>query len=340
VKGAAQSGAVADAQIAKWRGEIKQRQDEQRTSRLVNLAQDRIKDGRLSDSDDSAKAYLEQLKDLGPSASSSAQRVQRDLASAYLRKAREAALGNKQADADRWVSEARSLGVSASELSSFNRDMQSAKVRQQAAEAEKLANAARDRINEGKLTDPVNDSAAYWLAQLQANDANNSYVVAGSRALATKLLDRASAYGRDNKTTQMEADLTQAKRWGADQKDIDAIRQASLSRRNQPKAAPAAAGAPQAQDLQSKLKRTRYTAPEYPERALAQKISGSVTVEFTVSTSGEPIDIRVVSAEPAGTFDRAAIAAVKRWRYEPLTIDNVPQEVPARTTIRFNLPSN
>jgi protein TonB len=339
VKGASQSGAVPEAQITKWRAEIKQRQDEQRTSRLVNLAQDRIKDGRLSDSDDSAKAYLEQLKDLGPSAASSAQRVQRDLASAYLRKAREAALGNKQSEADRWVAEARSMGVSSSELNAFNRDMQSAKVRQQAAEAEKIANTAKDRIKDGRLTDPANDSAAYWLAQLQTNDPGNAYIVAGSRELATKLLDRASGYGRDNKTAQMENDLTQAKRWGADQKDIDAIRQASLSRRNQPKAA-AAASAQQSQDLQSKLKRTRYTAPEYPERALAQKISGSVTVEFTVSTSGEPIDIRVVSAEPAGTFDRAAISAVKRWRYEPLTIDNVPQEVPARTTIRFNLPSN
>ena len=51
------------------------------------------------------------------------------------------------------------------------------------------------------------------------------------------------------------------------------------------------------------------------------------------------LDVRVVSAEPAGTFDRAAIAAVKRWRYEPLVVNNVPQEVPARTTIRFNLPS-
>jgi protein TonB len=340
VKGAAQSGAVPDAQIAKWRAEIKQRQDEQRTTRLVNLAQDRIKDGRLSDSDDSAKAYLEQLKDLGPSAASSAQRVQRDLASAFLRKARELALGNKQGEADRYVAEARSLGVSSSELSSFNRDMQSAKLRQQAQEAEKLAGTARDRIKDGKLTDPANDSAAYWLTQLQSTDANNSYVVAGSRELATKLLDRASAYGRDNKTAQMEADLTQAKRWGADPKDIEAIRQASLSRRNQPKAAAAAASALSAQELQSKLKRTRYTAPEYPERALSQKISGSVTVEFTVSTSGEPIDISVISAEPAGTFDRAAISAVKRWRYEPLMIDNVPQEVPARTTIRFNLPSN
>ncbi|HVY80919.1 MAG TPA: energy transducer TonB [Steroidobacteraceae bacterium] len=339
VKGAQQSGSVPDAQIAKWRAEIKQRQDDQRQTRLVNLAQDRIKDGRLGDSDDSAEAYLNQLKDMGPAAASAAQRVQRDIAAAYLRKAREAFLNNKSSDMERWVAEARSLGVSASELNAFNRDLQSQKQRAQAAQIAELVGAAQARVKDGRLLDPANDSAAFYLTQLQSVDPNNSYLVAGSRELATKLLDRASAYGRDNKTAQMEADLTQAKRWGADQKDIDAIRQASLSRRNQPKPATAANGRSSPADLQAKLKRTRYTAPEYPERALAQKISGSVTVEFTVSTSGEPIDIRVVSAEPAGTFDRAAIAAVKRWRYEPLVIDNVPQEVPARTTIRFNLPS-
>jgi TonB family protein len=341
VKGAQQSGAVPDAQISKWRNEINRRQDEARQKRLVDLAEDRIKEGRLSDSDDSAKRYLEQLKELGPSAASAIQRVQRDLGAAYMRKAREAALANKGPETDRWLAEAKSVGVSSAELNGFQRELNTQKQRAQAAEAERLANLAKDRMKDGKLSEPANDSAAFYLSALQAADANHVYVAAGTRELATRLLDRASAASRDNRTAQMDADLAQARRWGADQKDIDAIKQASLSRRNAPK--PAATGgtasAAQAADLQSKLKRSRYTAPEYPERALNQKISGSVTVEFTVSTQGEPLDVRVVSAEPAGTFDRAAIAAVKRWRYEPLIIDNVPQEVPARTTIRFNLPS-
>jgi TonB family protein len=338
VKGAQQSGAVPDAQINKWRSEISRRQDEARQKRLVDLAQDRIRDGRLSDGDDSAKGYLDQLKDLGSSASSAQQRVARDLGSAFMRKAREAALANKGPEVDRWLAEAKSVGVSSSELNSFQRDLTSAKQRAAAAEADRLAGLAKDRMKDGKLVEPANDSAAFYLSALQAADANNSYVVAGGRELATKLLDRASGYGREGKSAQMEADLTQARRWGADPKDISAVQQASASRKSASKPATAASSV-SPQDLQARLKRVRYTQPEYPERALNQKISGSVTVEFTVSTSGEPMDVRVVSAEPAGTFDRAAIAAVKRWRYEPLLIDNVPQEVPARTTIRFNLPS-
>ena len=339
VKGAQQSGAVSDSQINKWRTEISRRQEEARQKRLVDLANDRIRDGRLSEpADDSAKAYLEQLKELGPSASSAQQRVARDLGNAYMKKARDAALANRGPDADRWLAEAKSIGVSASDLNSFQRDLASAKVRAAAAESDRLAGLARDRLREGKLVDPANDSAAYYIAALQTADANNPAAAANSRELATRLLDRASASYRDGKTAQGDADLNQARRWGADPKDIQAV-QASAAKKSSSKSGSGGPSAAQLADLQSKLKRIRKVDPEYPERALAQRIAGSVTLEFTVSTEGEPRDIRVVSAEPAGTFDRAALAAVKRWRYEPLIIDNVPQEVPARTVIRFALPN-
>jgi protein TonB len=340
VKGAQQSGAVPEAQIAKWRSEISRRQDEARQKRLVDLAADRIRDGRLVDGDDSAKVFLQQLKDLGPSASSSQQRVARDLGSAYMRKARESALANRAPEVDRWLAEAKAVGVSAGELNGFQRELSTAKQRAAAAEAERLAGLARDRLREGKLVEPANDNAAFYITALQAADANNAAIATSGRELATKLLDRASAASRDGKAAQMDADLTQARKWGADPRDIQAVQQAGASRKGSAKPNGNGSGtAAQAADLQSKLKRSRYVAPEYPERALSQRISGSVTVEFTVNAQGEPTEVRVVAAEPAGTFDRAAMAAVKRWRYEPLIIDNVPQEVPARTTIRFALPN-
>jgi TonB family protein len=340
VKGAQQSGAVPDQQIAKWRNEINRRQDEVKQKRLVDLAQDRIRDGRLSDGDDSAKNYAEQLKDMGPAGAAAYQRVMRELGTAYMRKAREAAISNRAPDVDRWLAEARSAGVSASELNSFQREVTAARQKAATAEYDRLAGLARDRLKEGKLVEPANDSAAHYITALQTADANNAYVATGSRDLVAKLLERANAATRDGKSAAAEADLTQARKWGADPKDIQAIQQAAVAKKSMPSRAssgpansPATAAAPV--DLQSKLKRIRKQDPEYPERALAQKIGGAVTVEFLVNTKGEPTDIRVVSAEPAGVFDRAALAAVKRWRYEPLLIDNVPQEVPARTVIRF-----
>jgi TonB family protein len=253
-----------------------------------------------------------------------------------MKKAREAALANRAPEVERWLGEAKAVGVSAGELNNFQRDLASAKQKAASAEAERLAGLTRDRIKDGKLTDPANDNAVFYLTALQAADVNNAAIAPASRELATKLLDRASAAARDGKTAQMDADLTQARRWGADAKDIQAVQQASASRKGATKPA---ASATQAADLSAKLKRTRYVDPEYPERALSQKISGFVTVEFTVNGEGQPADVRVVAAEPAGTFDRAAMAAVKRWRYEPMIVNNVPVEVPARTTIKFNLKS-
>jgi TonB family protein len=347
VKGAQQSGAVPDAQIRNWRTEILRRQDDAKQKRLVDLAEDAIRDGRLSDGDSSAKAYVEQLKDVGASAASAYQRVQRDLGNAYMRKAREAAAANRGPEIDRWLAEAKSAGVSAAELNSFQRDMTTAKQKAAAAENDRLASLARDRIRDGKLTEPANDSAAYYLTSLQTADANHSYFATGSRDLVAKLLDRANAAARDGKSP--EADLTQARRWGADANSIAAIQQAAAARnraaptraatgaQNSPAATAANAAGSANADPASRLKRTRKVDPEYPERALTQKITGSVTLEFTVNAKGEPEDVHVVSAEPAGTFDRAAIAAVRRWRYEPLVIDGAPQEVTTRTTVRFAL---
>ena len=62
-------------QIARWKNEISRRQDEAKQKRLVDAIQDRVRDGRLSDGDDSAKAYVQQLKDMGSSAASAYQRA-------------------------------------------------------------------------------------------------------------------------------------------------------------------------------------------------------------------------------------------------------------------------
>jgi protein TonB len=101
-------------------------------------------------------------------------------------------------------------------------------------------------------------------------------------------------------------------------------------------AANAAAGeSTDARVLQSRLKRKRYVAPDYPQEAMARRIGGVVTVAFTVAANGETRDVRVESADPPKVFDRAAVAAVKRWRYEPLLVDGAPTEVPVRLAIRF-----
>jgi len=67
-------------------------------------------------------------------------------------------------------------------------------------------------------------------------------------------------------------------------------------------------------------------APEYPPRAAARGIGGWVLLEFTVTTAGATRDVRVVDADPAGTFDRVAVKAVERFKYRPKVVDGRPVE--------------
>lgn len=64
--------------------------------------------------------------------------------------------------------------------------------------------------------------------------------------------------------------------------------------------------------------------PRYPSRALSRGIEGWVLMEFAINELGQAININIVDAEPAGMFDRSAIAAVKKWKYRPMMADGKP----------------
>jgi len=79
--------------------------------------------------------------------------------------------------------------------------------------------------------------------------------------------------------------------------------------------------------------------PDYPPRAKRQGIEGWVALEFTISPVGTVQDVVVLEAKPSFIFDRAALRAVRKWRYNPKTKDG---KTIARTGVkvrsRFELP--
>ena len=328
VRQAQQSTAIPAAEIARWRADIARRQDDAKVQRLAGLVDERIREGRLTDSDDSARTHLLQLQAAAP-ASASTQRVTRELIAADLRKAREAALARNAAEQERWLAEARAIGMKPAEAAAFQREMASSRQKALQADNDRLAQLARERLREGRLTDPAQDSAAGYLTQLQAADAGSAALADVSRDLASKLLERARSAVLAGRPA--DADLAQARRWGADPKDIAAVQQLQTPRSRGAAIDPAA--------LAANLKRLRAVAPEYPQAAMAQKIAGSVTLEYNVDIRGEPRDIHVVEATPPGVFDQAATNAVKRWRYAPTVVNGTAVDVPGvRTRIRFELP--
>jgi protein TonB len=348
VRQAQNSPNIPADQLAKWRADIARHQEDTKVQKLAALVSDRIRDGRLVDpAEDSAKTYAQQLHDVAPS-NPVTQRAIRELDNAYLHKARDAFNAKNNAESDHWIAEARAGGVSATEIAALQRDLAASRQKAAQQEAERTLQAARDRIKDGRLTDPATDSAAYYLTQLQTSDPNNATLAQVSHDLAAKLLDRARASATAGKIALVDPDLVQAKHWGADPKDILAI-QTQMAMTPKPStggnsgrtAGPSASNTSglTAAQLAANLKRVKYTPPEFPAKALAQRVSGTVTVEYIVDTNGDPRDVRVVEATPPGVFDHAAIAAIKKWHYEPVIANGTHVEVPVRTAIRFELPS-
>lgn len=87
----------------------------------------------------------------------------------------------------------------------------------------------------------------------------------------------------------------------------------------------------------SSLKRTRYVEPDYPRAARDAGTSGWVDLEFIVRADGTVANARVLSSAPAEIFDRAAVEALGKWRFEPVVRDGKAVDQRARLRMRFAL---
>jgi protein TonB len=75
--------------------------------------------------------------------------------------------------------------------------------------------------------------------------------------------------------------------------------------------------------------------PEYPSIAVSGKIEGVVILEATVDERGAVEDVRVLRSHPL--LDRAAVDAVKQWRYKPLQLNGRATPFILTVTVSFNL---
>ena len=81
----------------------------------------------------------------------------------------------------------------------------------------------------------------------------------------------------------------------------------------------------------------QHIATEYPQDAARKGIEGSVDVSFTVTSQGKVTDVLVLDAVPSEIFNRSAVAAVRRWKYDPKTINGVPVESHQQLRLQFKL---
>jgi protein TonB len=81
--------------------------------------------------------------------------------------------------------------------------------------------------------------------------------------------------------------------------------------------------------------------PQYPLRASERGIEGWVEVIFTISKLGTVKDPNVLNSHPSSIFDRAALKAIKKWKYNPKIEDGEPVERPGvKVRLKFELSGN
>ena len=75
--------------------------------------------------------------------------------------------------------------------------------------------------------------------------------------------------------------------------------------------------------------------PMYPAVARLNRIEGQVMLQATVSKSGSIVTLHVVKGPPA--LRRAALDAVRHWRYKPYVVDGRAQDVATTVYVDFTL---
>lgn len=128
---------------------------------------------------------------------------------------------------------------------------------------------------------------------------------------------------------QQQAAAAEAERQRAQEAEAERQRaQAAEAERQRTQAAAAA------RTVSNELRPISNPGPRYPQAAQRAGAAGSVQVEFTVNTDGSVGNVRAVSTDAprqySRDFEREALAAVKRWRFQP-----VGEATTTRRTIAF-----
>jgi protein TonB len=191
-----------------------------------------------------------------------------------------------------------------------------------------IARLATQRLADDKLIEPAGDNARDYLRQLNAEDP----LVAAPlwQQFAERILSKARREEGQGNYEAAERWLKEAEDTGVISSEIAAAR--SELRDTRERAAFLANVVPASQ-----LKSTKYVPATYPPKALDRGVEGWVELEFTVETSGSVRDVAVKRAVPTGVFEKAAVDALAKWRFQPVVRNGEPVDQRATVRMQFKL---
>jgi TonB family protein len=214
--------------------------------------------------------------------------------------------------------------------------------RRQDAQLSAMADAVHAAIGAGNLFEPLADNARTQVQTMRQLNRTHPVTLAAQHEYAAALLaraqDAAGAQQFDAAQRYLAAagdvaapeDLAAGRRLL--QSEIDAAARRAAPAASVPPA-PTTAVAPAAPAFIN-ARATRPLSVTYPAQALEPKISGYVVVEFMLRADGRAYDARVVESEPAGVFDRPALAGVANGRFDTSALG--PNRKPQRARLRVS----
>ena len=323
---AARTKALPVAKLAQLRDEVRRRRDEFEIARLLKLVDARVQQDHVIDPhNDSALYYLDQAKQAGASGPALQGQTQ-DLVKRLMQMGRSAIQQRNYADADRVLAEMHGMGAPAASITGLQRELTLAR-NQQAAQKPDLPQyleLAQSRLAQGKLTEPDNDNALFYVNQLRTTDPKNAALAQISAAVQGQILDRARVAldaGDPEKATSL---LQLAAGLGASS-DLDALNDRIRQRK--------AGGGDVLQMPEQSLTRLNKLDVQYPTRALQTSIEGWVEIAYTVAPDGSVTNVKVVNATPPKVFEASATRAVSRLRYQPVVQGG--KAIPVGTQVRI-----
>jgi len=327
---AARSKFLPSAKLAQLREEVHRRRDEFDAGRLLKLVEARVQQDHLIDPrNDSAVYYLEQAKQAGADAADY-QAAKEDLLKRLSQVVRTAIEQRRFSDVDRVLAEMRAVGAPPATVTGLQRELSVARPQPAAQKPDQpqFLELAQARLAQGKLTEPDNDSALYFLNQLRTADPKNSAIAELKGAVQAQILDRANAALGANDMEKAEALAQMAAEIGSSP-DLDAFN-GKLRQRF------AMSDLPQV--AEKSLTRANKLEVQYPARAMQDNVEGWVELGYTVAANGSVTNVKIVNSQPANTFDAAATRAVGHLRYKPPLKDGKPISVGTMVRIVFVVP--
>ena len=185
---------------------------------------------------------------------------------------------------------------------------------------------AQQRATQQQLTAEEQAKQQVELEKKRLEDQKKQQELAAKQLADRQVADRAADRAAADKAA---ADRAAADKAAADKAAADKAAADRAAAARTAATAPTRPAAPAAGN--SDLRALSMPEPVYPPEAFRSAQAGEVQVEFTVAPDGSVSAARVVRATPPRVFDRAAVSAVKRWRFQP-----VDAPVTTRRTITFN----